>query len=288
MRPIIREMIFTESAQSEIQRFLDRYRDIRAKQAAREANDLVAGPSEIQAFLDRYQDVRAIQVGRQARDLVAELSDLRPGFEVAKGLRSERDRLIAPKFDMFTVLGVENKESAHSNFLAELLDPAGRHGQGSLFLVEFLRICEQAGSSIPPDLITIESWSNKVRVRREATFFQGRCDMVIEAEGHLCVLIENKIDAPEEDTQLIRYRKWLNDRREPAQRRLLVFLTKQGQSAKSIGDSEYVRLSYVRHVREFLERTIPAIRARNVRSIIEQYLKLLAVWDRRPDEGTED
>ena len=46
---------------------------------------------------------------------------------------------IAPRFNLFRILGVEEKEvSTHSAFLAYLLNPSEGHAQGDLFLRQFL------------------------------------------------------------------------------------------------------------------------------------------------------
>ena len=50
----------------------------------------------------------------------------------------ERRRLRGENFNVFRLLDIENKEDAHSRFIAELLDPRGSHGQEDYFLRLFL------------------------------------------------------------------------------------------------------------------------------------------------------
>ena len=49
----------------------------------------------------------------------------------------EHARLVAPDFNIFSILRLKTQEAAHSNFLGELLDPRGMHGQGTLFFEVF-------------------------------------------------------------------------------------------------------------------------------------------------------
>ena len=42
------------------------------------------------------------------------------------------------RFNMFGACGVNHYENTHSAILAEMLNPQGNHGQGSLFLSLFL------------------------------------------------------------------------------------------------------------------------------------------------------
>ena len=243
--------------------------------------------SKVQDFLDRYKVARAKQLEQKASELAIGISRIRPGFEAAKRLRSEHARLVAPDFNLFTILQVSRKESAHSNFLAELLNPMGKHGQRTLFLEKFVRLCERGEGRTSPEAIDVSSWAEKVTVAREATIFNGRCDLLIYAPNHLCVLIENKIDAVEEETQLVRYKDWISKQREPSHNRFLVFLTRQGLSAKSLPDGDYIRLSYVLDLHQWLSNCLQEIQAPHVRSAVAKYVELLAAWRRTKDVETE-
>lgn len=53
--------------------------------------------------------------------------------------RLEEARATAPQYNVFRLLGLKRAEiGLHSPFLADLLNPHGTHGQGSLFLRHFL------------------------------------------------------------------------------------------------------------------------------------------------------
>jgi hypothetical protein len=79
--------------------------------------------SEIEDFLGRFRGAQAKQTAVRAQELADELARIRPNLAEAKRRRAEHARDIAPDFNVFHVLGLTHSESAHSNFLGELLDP---------------------------------------------------------------------------------------------------------------------------------------------------------------------
>jgi hypothetical protein len=249
----------------------------------------IGSQSAIQGFLDRYRDARTKQKTRRAQELAGQLGRIRKDLEAAKRQRADYAHLYAPDFNIFNILRVPDQEFVHSNFLGELLDPCGTHGQGTLFLTRFLGVCEKARSAFSPHAADMDSWANEIWVRREASIFGGRFDLLIHAPGRLCLIIENKINASVGDTQLAHYRDWLKTRPEPGQSKLLVFLTPQmkDRSAGNIRDAEYLWLSYVNHIRQWLEECMERIKPQCVRSLVEQYLGLIAAWRKIEDAGTE-
>ena len=52
----------------------------------------------------------------------------------------EIQRLQGTKFNVFKLCKIDHYENRHSDIIAELLDPAGSHGFGCLFLKAFCRI----------------------------------------------------------------------------------------------------------------------------------------------------
>jgi hypothetical protein len=213
----------------------------------------------VKTFLDRYRDVRAAD----AQQVSCELDRLRATIDSSI---QERNKC-APDFNIFSILDVERKEYVHSNFLAHLLEPRGKHGQRALFLDKFLKMCGYTADITP--------WHDQIWVRREATIFEGRFDILIHAPGHLCWLIENKIHAPESDTQLEIYEKWLRDRREPQRDKRLVFLTLHGTTSKHIPKKKYLPLSYDKHIRSWLTSCREDITASHVQWMIDQYLSAI-------------
>jgi hypothetical protein len=245
--------------------------------------------STIRDFLNRYRAARVKQAALEAQGLADQLGGIRSSLEAAKQRRAELAHLFAPDFNIFNILDVTEKEFVHSNLLGELLDPSGTHGCGTLFLSSFLDLCEPARNGMPPLSAEIDTWASDILVRREAAIFRGRFDLLIHAPGHLCLIIENKINAAAGDSQLSRYRDWLKKRPEPTQSKLLIFLTPRmkGRSAGDIRDGEYIWLSYVTHIWNWLEECRERIKAPSVRSLIDQYLGTIAEWRNTEDARAE-
>ena len=96
--------------------------------------------------------------------------------------QQERSRLLGEEFNLFEILRVGHYEvTTHSRLIAELLDPAGRHGQGALFLEAFLDTFGLEGK--------IDPKSAKVYTERylgpKTKDSGGRIDILIEGEKAL-------------------------------------------------------------------------------------------------------
>ncbi|WP_345236816.1 PD-(D/E)XK nuclease family protein [Hymenobacter saemangeumensis] len=86
-------------------------------------------------------------------------------------------------------------ETTHSRLLAYFLDPLQSHGQGDLFLIEFLRLL----GIDQPETVPFHPWI--------VTAELGRVDVLIKrTEPHTVVVIENKSNyAEDQPNQLYRY-----------------------------------------------------------------------------------
>lgn len=181
---------------------------------------------------------------------------------------------IAPEFNIFNILGVTRDEvRTHSAMVAELLNPNGNHGQGSLFLDSFIRKCLEKG----PENLTFKHYLNfpendSTSVLTELHTPFGRMDIVIlnPSIGFLCV-IENKIDAYEQSHQLERYSQWIKTMNRDYPFNSLVFLTVMGYVAASAGNNQYISLSYNSDIYNWIETNMLNIQAPIVRSTLHQY-----------------
>jgi hypothetical protein len=114
-------------------------------------------------------------------------------------------RLTGENFNVFRILGLSTAEvRTHSAFLAELLDPKGSHGQGTTYLDLFLQ-----GLSIEADAFTAKGARVRVEfhigeVNQEAST-GGRIDIFLEDHQNRQIIIENKIYAGDQKSQLLRY-----------------------------------------------------------------------------------
>jgi len=173
------------------------------------------------------------------------------------------------KFNLFSVLKVERNEvRTHSRFLAELLNPKGRHGMGSIFLKLFLENTEIQDFNHENASVRIEFNAGKVSNEKG-----GRIDIVIKS-GSKFIVIENKIDALEQENQLLRYKNAFHISE-------LFFLTLYGDESKQHGQLdeagiEYRRISYEQDISQWLEACMKAAyNISQVRESIGQYLYLV-------------
>jgi hypothetical protein len=197
----------------------------------------------------------------------------------------ERDQRHAPDFNIFEIARIESNEAVHSRMLSDLLNPDGRHGQGPLFLTRFIRHCENKFTGFPALLDRNIEGTDFVQVIPEFGSADGRPDIVIYSRSPaFALIIENKIYAGDQDKQLLRYRKLLDESFRFADgRKVLIYLSLLGKGCSEnsgISEGDYFRLSYKTDVKEWLQSCYDRVPAR-VLELLRQYLDAL---DNLPDE----
>jgi hypothetical protein len=134
-------------------------------------------------------------------------------------------------FNIFKILRMERREvKTHSNFIYELLNPNGLHGQGDIFLKSF---AELVIKSEVPD--TVEKPQQE-----DLTDKNRRIDFTLETEKNV-IGIEMKIDAGDQKSQLFDYQDDLNKRIKNTDKGTkLFYLTLSGKNAseKSLKSSK--------------------------------------------------
>ncbi|MFB0490055.1 PAS domain-containing protein [Methylobacterium sp. OAE515] len=141
--------------------------------------------------------------------LLLTLTEHRAAFAAARSLYARR---LAPDFNVFDFINPD--ELRLSEILAWLLDPSGTHGQGALFLAEFLR--ELGLSWEDEDLCS-------ARVKVEVEIDKGRrIDLLVRLPGAV-LTVENKPFAADQPRQVADYLVWL-DAQAPQGRRCLLYL----------------------------------------------------------------
>lgn len=228
--------------------------------------------------------VRA-EPGGLARRLAA-IEDLAP--VAARHLRRavyEQDA-VAPRLNLFEAIGVSRKEvKTHSALLRLLLDPRGEHGQGNLFLRAFLDMLRGKGAPLPE---IDESLDVHWQVLVEHDTGDGRLDLLLRnEEAKTWIVVENKIDACDQDGQLWRYWRWLRDETPSDATRVLCYLTIDGDPPSTAstkgarGETResmqraLVLLSHKRDIGSVLTRTVDRIAAPDVNALVTQYRRLL-------------
>ncbi|MBR1882158.1 MAG: PD-(D/E)XK nuclease family protein [Muribaculaceae bacterium] len=198
-------------------------------------------------------------------------------------LKQEEAKKRGERFNMFGACGVNHYETTHSAIIASLLDPLGSHGQGNLFLKQWLQVMDMS------NVVDAET----ARVQTEFTTDTGRIDILIEDESHRAVIIENKIYAPDQYKQLERYDKYANDAYHGRENYKIVYLTLFGNEAspQSASDVQYVRASYARHIIDWLgvcidkSATFPLIRETLIQ--YRNHIKTLTNQDMEINEKQE-
>lgn len=176
-------------------------------------------------------------------------------------------------FNLFKILRSSSDEvRLHSRFLAELLNPYGSHGKGSVFLKHF---CNDVLHDISFDLkaVTVEKEWNDI-------------DILIRNQNGQSIIIENKVYAGDQENQLNRYFKLVNDLNFNAQNITLVYLSLDGkkaseQSVKGLNphilENNYYPVSYKLHISNWLKNCRKeAVDHPELRESISQYLDLVA------------
>lgn len=134
---------------------------------------------------------------------------------------------LAPDFNLFDYLRTD--EMGVSKVIADLLDPQGAHGQGSVFLQAFARMLQQ-------EWIT-DSNNWRVVTEQQANG-QRRIDVYLESDKGV-IGIENKPWATDQKNQLSDYAEYLRSAVDNTNKRwLLIYLGNNEPSADSIGKKE--------------------------------------------------
>lgn len=173
-------------------------------------------------------------------------------------------RLESVEFNIFSILRNEHDEVyLHSNFICELLNPDGTHGKNSTFLELF------------NTEMGIENFSyENVRVEKE----YKNIDIYI-TNNRQSIIIENKINAVDQDKQLERYQKIIKE--EGIEEIFIIYLTLHGSkpNKKSIGNinENMIRLcSYRENIDAWLENCINVSSIfPTLRETLFQYKKLI-------------
>ena len=203
------------------------------------------------------------------------------------GTLNEAKRLyankLAPDFNIFDYL--RGDEMGLSRCIANLLNPTGTHGQGSLFLDEFLKRIDKASSENESD----KNWANtttdgcQVSLEKQANG-QRRIDVYLRFNNGEIIGIENKPWACDQEDQLKEYADYIKNQIKPS-KWLLIYLsnfnpanseysisTPQRKELEKSGN--FVWLNYAELI-EWLEFCAQNSKALNVRIFIEELAKFV-------------
>ena len=139
------------------------------------------------------------------------------------------------KFNVYSVARIERREEVvHSRMITELLNPRGSHGQGNAFLLFFLQTIFPGDDSPSCEEALVEA-ERSFSIIDGAT---GRIDIIIELKQAV-IIIENKIDAPDQKLQMARYRDYAKSIAKHRNRTVhLFYLTPDGREPSEISLGE--------------------------------------------------
>jgi len=117
------------------------------------------------------------------------------------------NEITGEEFNIFKILQLEASEvRMHSAFLAELLNPNASHGQKDIFLKLFIeKFCYRGTTFDTTNCeVVVEKYIGLVSYEDVEG---GRIDISIRDKNNNYIIIENKIYAPDQAGQLMRYHK---------------------------------------------------------------------------------
>jgi len=175
------------------------------------------------------------------------------------------------RFNMFRLCGVDHNENTHSAIIAELLRPDGTHGLKTKFLESFINMfCDLPALKQSFDI-------ENARATLERSTGDGRLDILIEDRKNHAIIIENKIDAGDQEKQLKRYNLFAEDKYGKGNYQI-VYLTLRGKEASEQSGKGvvYTCISYEKDIIAWLEKCVGiAIHVPIVRETINQYINHL-------------
>lgn len=162
--------------------------------------------------LEDSTDVSVVDDYQVLKDFLLDIDCLEPLAEYTE------------KMNIFDVLKITKTEIRHSNMLEWLMSPNENHGLGTSVIKAFV----QYATTAFPD--SSEAFDNLLMDFHEFEIMREWMNIDIVAISHsqkyvLC--IENKIDTGEHDSQLMRYRKTIEENF-PDYRRQYIFLSPEG------------------------------------------------------------
>jgi hypothetical protein len=209
-------------------------------------------------------------IGQSLNEFSQRLSQIHD-LEIAKDryqLKELGEKLAEIKnrqFSFFDILGIENNESVHSNFLAWLLTPNENHGLGVSFTEKMLKLIASKNPTVDVNGIDF----SRLVVKREESREQGRLDIrIFDPSGLFQCVIENKIKSAEGERQTKRY---YEDWSGYYQNEVFVFLTLD-PNQKPTDKENYISLNY-EEIKDLLLEIHPTFR--KTKFLIKNYLHTL-------------
>lgn len=198
-------------------------------------------------------------------------SGLKFRLEIFRDAKRRLDVYLASEFSVFKYISPD--ENRLSDIIADLLNPKGGHGQGEVFLKEFLTMVK----------MNIDC-SGACNVSREKTTdyhfeSQRRIDILVDINGNFGLAIENKPWVNDHERQIEIYHEYLKNRYKDNY--LLVYLSGRGnepsnlppEKVQELKDNKRLKvMSYRDDFRNWLEACYKESKAEKVRWFLRDFI----------------
>lgn len=196
---------------------------------------------------------------------------------------------------LLDIWGVGRRENGHSNFLAWLLSPEESHDLGHFALQKLLLLLascrltpeQQLPEALQHAILAGKNIIRTAKVEREVSIPpHGRVDIVASIElaqelagiQRLQIVLENKIDASETDSQTIRYYQHFSTQKEEGLYPIFVYLSPL--HASPCKDTHFIRIEY-QQILDFI--LSPALQRQNLpeytRLLLREYVSHLSYFN---------
>ena len=206
------------------------------------------------------------------------LEKVEPIIKKARKAQDEKEKS-GECFNTFKILGVQKNEVRfHSAFLSEILDPKAVHGLGDYFLKPFVKKVTKIETELDTKNAEV-SVEESIGAISEDGKTGGRFDIAIKFHNpDYLILIENKIDAGDQISQLQRYNNYAKKNYKDNYK--ILYLTVDGHipSRLSLGNANipYQCISYKNDIKKWLTECIEKIEARPFVDIsVRQYIAVI-------------
>jgi hypothetical protein len=245
--------------------------------------------ANIEALICEYDAVKLnFQQERIAED-IPKYNTLLDDFTVMKKEYHSWNRTKAERYNIFHILNIRHGETkTHTPYLINLINPKGSHAHGLIFFNLFINaIAPESKKHLYKDLKI-----SNLRVKEEKSTEDGRLDIFIESFGlkeRFVIVIENKINAGDQDKQLERYYNHCRKSGYTDDNILLIYLTKCGKEASDSSMSflererlkkanVLVNMSYRTDIKKALKTYIKQLDSSKVKFIAKQYLDIIKTF----------
>ena len=139
-----------------------------------------------------------MEIKSEKEDFEKLFVDMSKGYMAAKAQADRQRAMGKHDYNIFTLFhGFNDEVNLHSNFIASLLDPNGDHYKGDLFLKIFLETCGIDDFDIDTSMATV--------------FKEFKHIDIYISDGKKHIILENKVYAKDQPTQIARYIKAIKD-----------------------------------------------------------------------------